>query len=257
MVDMISEFPLFAFTTLSGLAAGGYVVGAAFCGQKAESKMAWLFPLVCIVLLGLGLCGTLAHLGHPERFLNALANPTSMIAEEAYWSIAFGVLMVIDAVLCKVKGVVPVVVRVLGAIAAVGLMCVTANAYFTMHGNPVWTSPATLALFVVGDLAMGIAMVACFRSELVSQKTFAAITIAILVLCAAFIAAIAAQFAGYGFDMMPFIAALIIGSVAGIVVYALGMTSKLAPKAAAPLGFVLVLVGVVIARYFFYAASIL
>lgn len=254
---MISEFPLFAFTTLSGLAAGGYAVGAVFRGQKAESKMTWLFPLVCIVLLGLGLCGTLAHLGHPERFLNALANPTSMIAEEAYWSIAFGVLMVIDAVLCKVKGAAPVAVRALGAIAAIGLMCVTANAYFTMHGNPVWTGPATLALFVVGDLAMGIALVALFRSGLAPEKMFAGVAIVALALCAASIAAIAAQFAGYGFDMMPFIAALVIGPVAGIVVYALSMTGKLAPKVAAPLAFVLVLVGVVIARYFFYAASIL
>ena len=254
---MISEFPLFAFTTLSGLAAGGYAVGAVFRGQKADSKMAWLFPLVCIVLLGLGLCGTLAHLGHPERFLNALANPASMIAEEAYWSIAFGVLMVIDAVLCKMKGAAPAAVCVLGALAAIGLMCVTANAFFTMHGNPVSTSPATLALFVVGDFAMGAAMVACFRSELVSQKTFAAVVIVILVLCAASIAAIAAQFAGYGFDMVPFIAGLIVGPVAGIVVYALGITGKLAPKVAALLGLVLVLVGVVIARYFFYAASIL
>lgn len=180
-----------------------------------------------------------------------------MIAEEAYWSIAFGVLMVIDAVLCKVKGAAPVAVRALGAIAAIGLMCVTANAYFTMHGNPVWTGPATLALFVVGDLAMGIALVALFRSGLAPEKMFAGVAIVALALCAASIAAIAAQFAGYGFDMMPFIAALIIGPVAGIVVYVLSMTGKLAPKVAAPLAFVLVLVGVVIARYFFYAASIL
>lgn len=256
MVEMISEFPLFAFTTLSGLSAGAYAVGALFRG-KDEGKNAWLFPVVCIVLLGLGLCGTLAHLGHPERFLNALANPTSMIAEEAYWSIAFGVLMVIDAVLCKVKGVVPVAVRVLGAIAAVGLMCVTANAYFTMHGNPVWTSPATLALFFVGDIAMGTALVAAFRSELASEKLFAGIAIVVLVLCAASIAAIAARFGAYGFDATPFVAGLVIGPVAGIVVYAIAMAGKLAPKVAAPLALVLVLVGVVVARYFFYAASIL
>lgn len=256
MVDMISEFPLFAFTTLSGLAAGAYAVGAPLRG-KEQQKAACLFPLVCIVLLGLGLCGTLAHLGHPERFLNAMANPTSMIAEEAYWSMAFGVLMVIDAVLCKVKGSAPVAVRVLGAIAAIGLMCVTANAYFTMHGNPVWTSSATLALFVVGDVAMGAAMAACFRVELASHKTFAGAAIAVLVLCAASIAAIAAQFAGYGFDMTPFIIGLVVGPAAGVVVYALTMTGKLAPKIGAPLGFVLVLVGVVVARYFFYAASIL
>ena len=111
--------------------------------------------------------------------------------------------------------------------------------------------------FVVGDVAMGAAMATCFRVELASQKTFAGAAIAILALCAASIAAIAAQFAGYGFDMAPFIVGLVVGPAAGIVVYALTMTGKLAPKIGAPLGFVLVLVGVVVARYFFYAASIL
>ena len=42
---MISEFPLFLFTTLAGLAAGAYAVRAVFpVGEDA--KKAWLFPLV-------------------------------------------------------------------------------------------------------------------------------------------------------------------------------------------------------------------
>ena len=87
--------PLLVFTTFAGLAAGAYAVDA-LCGNgRAGSGAAaparpWLFPLVCLVLLGLGLCGTLLHLGQPLRFVNGMANPGSMIAQEAYWSIAFG-----------------------------------------------------------------------------------------------------------------------------------------------------------------------
>ena len=78
---MISEFPLFAFTTLAGLSGGAYVAAAVFGGADAgEKKRAWLLPLVCLVLLGLGLLGCLGHLGRPLMFMNALANPTSMIA---------------------------------------------------------------------------------------------------------------------------------------------------------------------------------
>ena len=49
---MISEFPLFLFTTLAGIAAGAYVVSVAFPVGK-DAKKAWLFPLVCLVLLEL------------------------------------------------------------------------------------------------------------------------------------------------------------------------------------------------------------
>ena len=48
--------------------------------------------------------GVLGHLGRPERFLLALSNPSAMIAEEAYWSIAFGVLMLVDFISCVRKG---------------------------------------------------------------------------------------------------------------------------------------------------------
>lgn len=33
-----------------------------------------------------------------------MANPGSMIAQEAYWSIAFGVIVLVDLVVAKVKG---------------------------------------------------------------------------------------------------------------------------------------------------------
>ena len=100
---MISEFPLLVFTTLAGLAAGSYTMSAFFpVGQG--SKRPWLFPLVCLVLLAAGLLCLPAHLEHPERMLIALSNPSAMIAQEAYWSIGFGIVLLADVVLSKAKG---------------------------------------------------------------------------------------------------------------------------------------------------------
>lgn len=58
---MISEFPLFLFTTLAGLAAGAYAVSAVLPVGK-DAKKAWLFPLVCGILLAVGLVLSLIHI---------------------------------------------------------------------------------------------------------------------------------------------------------------------------------------------------
>lgn len=89
---MITEMlPLLVFTMLAGLAAGAYAVDA-LCGNgrvacrtdavdisHAAFARPWLFPLACLVLLGLGLCGTLAHLGQPLRFVNGMADRKSVV----------------------------------------------------------------------------------------------------------------------------------------------------------------------------------
>ena len=134
-MTMISEFPLFLFTTLGGLAAGAYVAAAIFPDVDRKPKRPWLFPLVCLALLGVGLLGVLGHLGRPERFLLAMSNPSSMIAEEAYWSIAFGALMLVDFVLLLRRGASPRAVRVVAAVAAGALMCIMGWVYFTSYGN--------------------------------------------------------------------------------------------------------------------------
>ena len=193
---MISELPLFVFTTLAGLAAGAYFVNAVFARKDKKDERPWLFSLICIVLLGVGLLGCLGHLGRPAMFLNALANPASMISQEAYWSIAFGVVMVIDLVLCFAKGACPRALRIVGAIAAAGLMAVMGNAYFTGHGVVVWANWLTWPLYLVGDLAMGAALVAAFDAELTRKPAFGWTTVVLDVLFAATAVAEAVSFAG-------------------------------------------------------------
>ena len=109
---MISEFPLFLFTTLGGLPRAR--MRQAPCSPVGkDAKKAWLFLLICLVLLAVGLVGLPLHLGHPERMFIALTQPGAMIAQEAYWSIALGVILLVDLVLSKVKGASPRVLRIL------------------------------------------------------------------------------------------------------------------------------------------------
>lgn len=273
---MISEFPLFCFTTLAGLSAGAYVVGTVFPVGKG-TKRACLFPLVCLVLLGVGLLGLPMHLGRPERLLISLTHPTAMIAQEAYWSMAFGVVLLIDFAISKVKGNVPRALRVVGAVFALVLMCVMGNAYFVSLAVPAWASWTTFPLFVLGDLAMGAAGAAVFDHvikehgtksaavdgdaesadvsalRLIKQNAFLNTKMVLAALAAVTFVAEAVHFDGIGLSAIPFALAAII-AVAGVIATLAGREGKLSENAAVWLTFVCLFVAVVVARYSFYAA---
>lgn len=249
---MISEFPLFLFTTLAGLSAGTYAASVAFSSEEGR-KRPWLL-LACIVLLGAGLLGCLGHLGHPERFLNALANPGAGIAQEAYVAIAFGVLLLIDLALTWRKGSSPRIVGILGAVAAIALMAVMGGAYLANLGTPAWAAWPTVPLFLVGDLAMGLALYAVFGDGAYKRASFSWTVVVMDTLLAVTLGFTAAHFASLGFNAAPFLVALAVACVGGIALAFFARTKEgLALPATA---FACVLVGVCVARWFFYAASI-
>lgn len=248
---MISEFPLFVFTTFAGLAAGAYAASAAF-PDKSEAKRPWLFPLAMLVLLAIGLLGCLGHLHHPERFMNALWNPLAGITQEAYLSILFGIVLVADLIVCAVKGAPSRPLRVVGAVFGVLLTCVMGYAYSTTLGVAAWSTPVSIPLFVLGDLAMGAALWAALAPAACEGKPFRYAAIAVEALFACTLAALAAHFGGLGLGVVPFVAAIVLAPVAHL---ALLLAAKPAERPwAAWAAFACVLVGVVIARYAFYAA---
>lgn len=248
---MISEFPLLVFTSFAGLAAGAYSVATVFPREK-DTPRSWLFPLVCLILLGIGLIGCLTHLQHPERFMNALVNPTAGIAQEAYLSIAFGLALVVDVVLSKMKGSSPRWLQVIGALCAVGLTFVMGYAYFVSNGVPVWTTWATIPLFVVGDVVMGASFYALFNRRLYLRNIFTTICFVLSILTGVVFAAIALYFFPYGINVMPIVAALILTPVLSV---ALILAAKADRLSHAPLLiFACSFVGVVLVRYVFYSA---
>ncbi len=245
--------PLLVFTSFAGMAAGAYAVSAVRLSRgEAAANRTWLFPSICVVLLGIGLLGTLAHLGQPLRFVNGLSNPASMISQEAYWSIALGVVLVLDAVLCKVKGTAVAPLRWVGALVAVGLMTVTGMAYFRSLGLEAWSGAATLPLFVVGDFVLGAALCALFaegtvrRGILVANVAFAAAWIAVL-------AAYGLYLGTVGLDATAGLVVAGVLSLASAGVALAALAGALPERTAAIALIVLTVVGVVIARYAFFA----
>lgn len=252
---MISEFPLFMFTTLAGLAIGAYATSAVFPVGK-DAKRAWLFPLVCLLLLAVGLVFLPLHLGHPERMFSALTHPGAMIAQEAYWSVAFGVVLLIDVVLSKSKGVAPRALRIVGAIVGLVLTFVMANAYFVSLGIEAWSTWQTFLLYFFGNLAMGAALCAAFERDLLENKGYVTTAVVLVVLAIVAFALEAAHFAGVGANFVLFVVAIVLAA-AGAVILWVAKSGKMAKKTAAWAAFACLFVGVACARYCFYAACVL
>lgn len=251
---MISEFLLFVFTTLGGIAAGLYLMGALFPRKDKDMAKAWLLPLTCLVLLGLGLLFVLFHLQQPQRFLNALANPTAGITLEAYFSMAFGLFVLIDCALLFFKKKDVRAVQLLGAVFGVGLTCVMGYQYLTSMNVPAWCSWQSLPFFVVLDIAMGAAVYPLFAKGIYGNGTYANASLAIQLAGAACLALEALHFAGVGLSPIPFaIGAAALAASAFFIVKA-----KADPAGSnAFIVCALVIIGVVLARYAYYAASIL
>lgn len=248
---MIAEFPLFIFTLFAGVSAGTYTMYALFPAQK--NGKAWTFPLIMLVLLGIGLLGCLGHLHHPERFLNALWNPLAGITQEAYLSMLFGIMLLIDLIFSFTKGKSPRVVCILGAVFSVILTCVMGFAYFNTLGVEPWGGFATIPLFVVGDLAMGCAVWPLFNRGVYESKAYWCVTVVIEAVLICTFVDLAVTFSEFGFSILPFIIALIIAPVAHLV---LTCVKQVRAASWMPiLACVCVIVGVAIGRYAFYAVA--
>ena len=260
MVISVEEIlPLIVFTTCGGIAAGAYGMSALglLCGEKAAEadKRGWLFPLVCIVLLGVGLLATLMHLGQPLRFVNGMANPASMISQESYWAIAFGVVMVIDLLVAKLKGQAMAAVRWIGALVGFGLMVVTGLAYYDCVFLPAWATAVTIPLFIVGDLLMGAGLVLLFeRAEM--PRTLHAFTVMAALAWVAVAVGYAVYLMGLGMDTGLVFASIVVALGAGAV-SACVLAGKMPAATAKIVVLVLAVVAVVLARWAFFAAGVL
>ena len=119
---MISEFPLFIFTTLGGIAAGAYVARA-IEPLKVGRTASWAFPLFALALLAVSGFALLGHLGQPLRVLNAFSNPAAGITQEGIVTVLFGVAVVADFALCLKRGDSPALACYRGGCAWRGACC--------------------------------------------------------------------------------------------------------------------------------------
>lgn len=243
---MISEFPLFIFTLLGGMGAGAYLFTAFL--PRRESDKPWLFPAIVLVLLAIsGVC-LLGHLGKPAGMFNAFTNPTSGITLEAFSSMLFGLLVVVDLVLAWQKKDVKLVAP-LAAIAGLLLLCAMGYTYWTFLGTPQWGTVECFPLFILGGISTGAALAAFFVQD--GYKNAALAVGAIVALAAGAVAILleGAHFAAVGISTTPFVVGAVLLAIAcGGVMRARKTDASWLPVCI----LVLALVGTAIARYAFY-----
>lgn len=250
---MITEFPLFIFTLCVGLSAGTYAMSAVFPLSKNRTRP-WLFPLVCLTLLAIGLLGVLGHLGHPEHFWYGLRNPTAGIAQEAYFSILFGALVFSDLILAIRKGSSPRWLSISAAVVGIGLTFVMGFAYYVSYGTIAWATWTTVPLFVVSDLALGAALYTLFEKAAFKKLSFLITFIALEILTAIILAAEAIRFSDVGYNSTLFVVAIFIAPVASII---LSWVANKKGNIALPVIFSFVLIGIAVSRWAFYSGSII
>ena len=246
---MITEFALFVFTTLGGLACGLYILAALFPVEGKRNNL--IISIVPLVLLGIGGIALLMHLGHPERMFNAFANPEAGITQEGICTTLFGVVLLVDLILTWTKGEAPRALRYVGAVFAALLTLAMGFLYYNYQSMPMWHALPTVPLFVVGDLALGALFIAALDEAAAGKKALVTTGAALAVLLAVTLAGNAMVFQGCGLSPVPFVIAAIVA--AAVAVYLFTSWEKASSGMRCTL-FIVLLVAIAVARYAFYAA---
>lgn len=248
---------LFLFTLLGGLAAGAYVFDTCF-NRKREGDRPWLMPVVVVVLFAVGLIAAATHVHSIPRAFEALFGGTVNFGSGMIWEVAiagvFLILALVDMILVLAKKSSPFALRVAAAVFAAFCMISMATAYINVYGNVIWANaPATIVSFVAGDLAAGLGLYAVVARASYGEKTLRNVAIAAAALFAVGAALEIAAFAGAGENVVMQAIALVC-AVAAAVFAALSSKFKNG-NVVAIVVCVLLIVGVAVSRYAFYAAG--
>jgi len=245
---MISEFALFLFTLLGGIAAGAYTFAWAY--PEGEGAKRWLLPGASLVLLAIGGLALLLHLGHPERMFYAFSNPNAGITREGLATGLFGVLVLVDFIVAlRTEKSLPKALGIVTAIAGLLLLLAMGSAYTQFYGVPAWGNWTSMLLFVVGGLSAGVLALPLFDTEIARNNTFAICAAVVNALFACTAIATGAHFASLGFSITPFVCAAVAAIAAAVVAWlAKGRQGVAFPAIA----FLLAVVAVIVARYAFY-----
>lgn len=254
---MISEFPLWVFTTLTGVAAGSYVIAALFPSEE-EEKRPWLLPLVSLALIAVGSFGALGHLGRPELVLGVFNNPAASLTLEGICAGLMGLVAAVDLATALAKKRTLRAVRIVGLAAGCLLIAVESYAYLEVFGIPAWTGASTVALFVLSDVSAG-ACAWAFVSGRRFKGPFGIVALALLALAAIATIWKCLDYAALGAAGQELLVAGAVVTVAAAVAAGMGIAGKpkLSVRLVASAVLVLGVAGMMIARYGFYMASIL
>lgn len=248
---------LFLFTLLGGLAAGAYVFDVCF-NRKRDGERPWLMPVIVVVLFAVGLIAAATHIHSIPRAFEALFGGTVNFGSGMIWEVVisaiFLILALVDMILVFAKKASPFALRVVAAVFAALAMISMATAYINVYGNPVWTNaPATIVSFVAGDLAAGLGLYVLVARANYGEKMLRNVALVVAALFVIGAALEIAAFAGAGESIVAQAIALVC-SIAAAVFVALSSKFKNG-NVVAIVVCVLLVVGVAVSRYAFYAAG--
>lgn len=246
---MITEFALYLFTTLGGVAAGLYVAAAFFPADKRRAKL--LASIIPLLLLAVGGIALLIHLGHPERALNMFSNLAAGITIEGCTTMLFGILLVADLIVVLSSGNAFRALRFAGAAAGVLMTVAMGYAYFSYDSVPAWHSPATFLLFCAPSLAAGFVLWGAICEKALEKNSFVTVSVVLAVVAALSFSWEIALFVGVGFGIAPSAVATILVLLGAAVVY---LSASKQQSRLWRLALVLVLVALAVGRYGFYTA---
>ncbi|WP_282190878.1 dimethyl sulfoxide reductase anchor subunit family protein [Adlercreutzia caecimuris] len=289
---MEMQWPLILFTAFVAWSAGLFGTGSVLATMGKAKKAQMPMLITSVVLLAIGGIAVFFHLEHWERIFNGFGHLSSGITQELIAIVVLVIVMVAFFVMLRKSadgGTVPAVLGIIGAIAAVALVCV-AGASYLMPARPAWDSVTQIFSLLGNALVLG-PLTAAFIVSLkdvddeaarVTVAKFATVGAAVNVLtCAIFLAVMAGAGdtltdVGYYFDpthptygmqdaavASPFVGesvasavVAIIGSVAALVLAGLGLRGGAPLKALAGAGVVCGVVGAIALRMAFYASGL-
>lgn len=163
---MKPQYPLVISTLAQRFAMGAYCFGlvALYCfGLEVNVP---LLALTALVALGLGMSASATHLGKPGRILNTFANPTSHLTLEMFCVPFVGIpylALGLDGLLYTLPLAASVVLQLVGAVASLVFIWVTAMAY-RMPARPAWRTAGTPVNFCLTFLSAGAVAAAAFMA---------------------------------------------------------------------------------------------
>ena len=247
---MIQEFPLFIFTLLGGAAGCSYVFAALFPLEKPQRTRKVALPLVALILLAVSGLTLLTHLGHPERMFNAFGNPSAGITQEGVVMICFGVIVLVDFVMCAVNDRDIRWLKIVGGVFGLLLSCVMANAYFQMLGKPCASNPVVVPMFIFGNLATGAALYSLFMARPFDKSAFKWSDFVVTVIAALTFCALVPVFEANQLSVAPFVIATIVVLAGAVCMLIAGKCEKFDFTVVVC---ALVFIGVMVARFAFYS----
>lgn len=153
------QWPLLVFSVCVGIASGMFVFLGLGEVKGCFKKVRFQGALISLIVLGVGGCVSVLHMGHPERAFHLLGNLGSGLSKELFIVAAMGIVTLVYLVLAKKDY--PKASKIFGVIGSVlGLILpIICGASYLVSARPAWDSFTLPLMYLGAGLAMGFLLI--------------------------------------------------------------------------------------------------